>query len=98
MNSFYSAPLWLQLVFQNETNHVVRGKLRMTTKKLNNPLLLQKEDSDGARIMLRLGWYHTTRDFELIADESEQGIRKYNYYDSVFTSAALFLNTFVINV
>lgn len=97
MDSFYSAPLWLQIFFQNETNPYVRGKLRMTTEKLNNPLLLQKEDSDGARKMFRLGLYYTTLDFELIADDSEEGIRIYNYYDKVFTSAALFLNTFVIN-
>jgi hypothetical protein len=98
MDSFYSAPLWLQIFIQNETDYSIRGKLRMTTKKLNNPILLQNEDSDGARKMFRLSWYYTTRDFELIADESEEGIQKYNYYDSVFTSASLFLNIFTNNV
>ena len=71
--------------------------MRMTTKKLCNPLLLCEEDINGARQKLRLEWYNTTRDFLIIADESEEGIELYNYYHNMFERAELFLDTFVIN-
>ena len=94
MDSFYYVPLWLQIYIQCEQNPYLRGILRMTTKKLNNPFLLYSEDYICAKKMLTLSWYYTTRDFELIADDSEESIKKYNYYRSVFRSASLFLNIF----
>ena len=94
MDSFYSIPLWLQIYMQCEDNPYLRGFLRMTTKKLNNRLLLKCEDYIWAKKMLKLSLYYTTRDFELIADDSQKSIEKYNYYNSVSISASLFLNRF----
>ena len=94
MDSFYYIPLWLQIYIQCERNPYLRGFLRMTTKKLNNRLLLECDDYICARKMFTLSWYYTTRDFELIQDDSEESIKKNNYYKTVFISSSLFLNTF----
>tara|TARA_B100001057_G_C22200217_1_gene700497 strand:+ start:203 stop:493 length:291 start_codon:yes stop_codon:yes gene_type:complete len=94
MDSFYSTPLWLQIYIQCEQNPLIRGILRMTTKNLNNSLVLKLDDYIEARKMFRLSWYYTTRDFELIRDDSEESIKKYNYYNNVFISASLFLTIF----
>ena len=102
MDSFYSLPLWMQIYIQNENDPLIRGQMRMTTKKLNNPLLLCEEDILCARRKYRLGWYNTTHNFIsdyffIITDESEEGIELYNYYHTMFESAELFLNNFVID-
>ena len=84
MAPFYLLPLWMQLYYQNENDSIRRGQMRMTTKKLCNPLLLCEKDINYAKQQYKLGWYHTTRDFFMIADDSEEGIKLYNHYHKVF--------------
>jgi len=89
----YDLPLWLQIYAQIEKETCRRGLLRKTSKGLNNNCLLIKEDFNYANSQLRISWYYINKDYVLIADDSEEGNRVYNYYYTMYESAQLFLKT-----
>jgi hypothetical protein len=90
---FYDLPLWLQIYTQIEKETFIRGLLRRTSKGLNDKCLLIKDDFDYANSQLRISWYRINKDYVLIADDSEEGNRVYNYYFTINESAQLFLKT-----
>ena len=94
ISKFYSLPLWLQIYFQMEQNPCIRCLFRKTSKIFNNPLLLITIDIDHAASKLKLGWYQTNKNYILIADDSEWGIKEYNYYNNMYESAKQFLISF----
>jgi len=91
LQSLYTLPLWLQILVQQEDYPDVKGLLRQTTKILNDPILLTKKDKKYVINKIRIGRYHTTKNYELIADDSEEGNETYNYYHQMLISGLFFL-------
>lgn len=90
---FYYLPIWLQIYVQIEKETFIRSLLRRTSKALNDKCLLIKDDFDYANSQLKIGWYSINKYYVLLADDSEEGIRVYNYYYKMFESSQLFLKT-----
>ena len=90
---FYDLPLWLQVYTQIEKEPYIRGLLRKTAKGLNDNRLIIKDDIDYANSQQRISWYRIFKDFVLIADNSDEGNRIYNYYYMMFESSRLFIKT-----
>ena len=90
-DTFYELPLWIQIYVQIEKNPYIRGLLRQTATTLNNKCLLIIEDCNYANSQLRISWYHTNKDYVLIADDSAEGNRIYNYYYNIYETCQLFL-------
>ena len=92
IHELYTLPLWLQIYFQTEKDPTIRCLFRKTTKIFNNKLLLIIEDIEYCKYKNRLGWYYTNKDFMLIADDTKRGIKEYDYYNTMYESAEIFLN------
>lgn len=90
---FYDLPLWLQIYYQIEKNTYIRALLRKTLKSLNDKLLLTKDDYNHVNSQLKVSWYRTNKDYVLIADDSDEGNRIYDYYITIYHSSLLFLKT-----
>tara|TARA_B100001057_G_C22745928_1_gene909736 strand:+ start:405 stop:701 length:297 start_codon:yes stop_codon:yes gene_type:complete len=88
----YKLPLWLQVYFQTEKDPKVRCLFRKTTKIFNSKILLIIEDIEYCKYRKRIGWYHTNKDFMLIADDTKRGIEEYEYYNKMYESSLIFLN------
>lgn len=93
-DNFYNLPLWIQIYVQQDGDVIIRSQLRQTSKSLNSNNLLSNLDYISARDYQKLGWWRTNKDFILIADDSDEGIEIYNYYDNMFKSASLFLKKY----
>jgi hypothetical protein len=93
MDHIYTLPLWLQIYIQIENNPIIRGILRRTCHSLNHKNLLIEADFEMAIERQRIGWYMTNKDYELIADDSDEGNITYNFYDNMYKSTSSFLLT-----
>lgn len=83
-------PQWLYIFYEIYENGNIRGLLRQTCKYFNH-LDFIAIDKTFANVAYREGWYFTTKDYELIADDSDEGIKKYDYYQNKYDSAKLFI-------
>jgi hypothetical protein len=89
--SLFDIPLWLQIVFQNIHDYQTCGLLRMTIKPFSSLNILQHIDFTAATECQKIGGYHTNKDFILIANTSQDGLKLYDYYNNMFHSSTIFL-------
>lgn len=72
-----------------------RGKLRIVSKLFNEPYIKKKYiDFDICFDKIKTAFYHTNRDFELIASDKISDINLLDYYDFVLYSGKLFMDKY----
>ena len=90
MDNFYNLPLWLQIFYNEEKDIYLRGLIRRTNSSFNKKLF--KIDFYECYRIFVLSWYNINKNYELIADDSIQGIIIYNYNYNRFQSCIKFMN------
>ena len=86
----HSLDLWLQIFIQRNDDTKIKIKLMSISNSINEAVKINKKDLQKSNKAEFEGLYHTYRDFQLIADDSEEGIDLANYYYTMYESAKIF--------
>ena len=86
----YTLDLWLQIFIQRTDDTKIKIKLMNISNSINKSIKINKKDLQKSNRAEFEGWYHTYRDFELIADDSEEGIDLADYYYTMYEGAKIF--------
>ena len=93
ITTFTDLDSWMQVFILNSQNldTSVKLQLREVSNIINNELTFTDVDKKKCETEQFTGWYTTNKDFEVIADDSEEGCELYDFYDRKYVSAGLFL-------
>ena len=97
-NMLESLDLWSQILIQNKLDTKTKLKLASVSKNIKDSLIYNKQDKKLCELNCKEGWYHTNRNFELIADDSDSGCELYGYYDEKYKSALMFFNKYLESI
>lgn len=79
-------------ITNNLLDSLSRGKLRIVSKLFNEPYIKKKKiDFDKCLDKIKIAFYYTHRDFELIASDEINDINLLDYYHFVLDSGKLFM-------